>query len=279
VANGDNTVTALDATALTTITGQDYAILDPAAMFIGPSQPAVYAGCVYIPRNQILAFAPTVYGDGKLTRIDTLTGTLSDLATSGRDPQYCAVDPARGLLYVVCTGEIQFDEQYHPHAQSHSMLDVFDVAASPTLAASVDLGLIGAGRIALSPDGNTAYLANALNGNLYKVDLAARTVLRGASNPIVLTSTYTYISDVEFTPDGRWLLATSFNTDELYVIDPAIDEVNAGPYLAPFNLALAPDLLAGCAKVQIGAQAGAPGKYSAYVLYAVGNAVARVDMF
>lgn len=279
VANGDNTLSAYDAQTLNPIAGAAFTFADPAAAFIGPSQPAVAGAQVFVPRNQILTFAPTAYGPGRLSVCDTATAAQSELATTGLNAQYCAVDSARSLLYVVCTGEIQFDEQYVPHAAGDSTFEIFDLAQGLAPVASLNLGPVGAGRIALSPDGAAAYLGNGLNGNVYKVDLGSRGVARGADNPIVLTGEYTYVSDLAFTPDGRFLLAASFNTDELYVIDPATDAVHPGPYLAPFDLSLAPDMLAGCANVEVGARPGQPGKYDAYVLYAVGNAVARVELY
>ncbi|MCH7472155.1 hypothetical protein IIA79_04300 [bacterium] len=135
------------------------------------------------------------------------------------------------------------------------------------------------GTPSVSADGAIAYIGNALSGNLYKVDLESFVVLRGEDSPIVLTDEYTFISDVTFTPDGKYVLATSFNTDELYVIDPATDTVNPGPYPGPFDLSLDPELLAGCVNVEVAPKPGDPGRYSAFVLYAVGNAVARVDLF
>lgn len=279
VANGDNSVTAYEAQTLQPLADGAYIIADPAAAFIGPSQPAVAGGRVFVPRNQILTFAPTSYGPGKLSVIDTAGAAPTEITTAGRNAQYCAVDTTRNLLYVVCTGEIQFDEQFRPHAEGDSTFEAYDIAHDLALVYSVNLGPVGAGRIALSPDGASAFLGNGLNGNVYQLDLDSRGVVHGAANPIALTAEYTYISDLAFTPDGRFLLAASFNTDEMYVIDPATGAVNPGPYLAPFDLSLAPDMLAGCANVELGARPGQPGKYDAYVLYAVGNAVARVELF
>ena len=139
--------------------------------------------------------------------------------------------------------------------------------------------MIGAGRIAVAPDGTRAYLGNSLSGNLYSVDLGAETVLHGAGDPLVLTEELTYIADVAYTPDGKYILAISFNTDELYVIDAATDELNPGPYPAPFDLALDPELMAGVANIEIDPAPRSDGGYDVYVLYGVANAVAKIALF
>jgi DNA-binding beta-propeller fold protein YncE len=104
-------------------------------------------------------------------------------------------------------------------------------------------------------------------------------VLRGQSHPIHLTDAFTYVSDVEFTPDYKYLLATSFNTDELYVIDPATDTVNPGPYPTPFNLRGSSNLLSGAARIAIAPDpTGSNSNVKVYVLLGVANAVAKVDL-
>jgi len=287
VCNGSNTVVPLDASSLTRLYAPDldYALSDPGIAFPCPSQPAVVGRQIFLPCSEIATFAPTTYAPGKLRWLDYTPAPgappdAHEFITTGLNPQFTAYDAQSQRLYVVSSGDIQFDESFVPHAQSDSYLDVYSFAGGALVHEdALDLGLVGAGRIALSPDGHTAYIGNSLDGGLYRVDLQAMQVLRGAANPITLTASFTFISDVAYTPDGRWVLATSFNTDELYVLDPATDEVNPGPYPGPFSLSIDPHLLAGCANVEVTPRAGSSGKYDAYVLLGVANAIARVELF
>jgi hypothetical protein len=274
VRNGDNTVTALDADNLAELPGQDYAIDGGGAAFTGPSKPAVLGGEVFVPRNQVATFAPTTYGTGMVSVLNG--GSQSEFATTGLNPQFAAFEEATGMLYVTCSGDIQFDENFMPFPASDSYLERFP-RGDTGVAAALNLGEIGAGRIALA--GNAAYIGNSLSGNLYKADLEQWAVERGEGNPIALTSEFTFISDVAVVQGGDYLLATSFNTDELYVISTADDSVNPGPYPEPFDLALDPELLAGAANVEVAPDPQRPGHYAAYVLYGVGNAVAKVELF
>src|SRR5207248_2248330 len=133
-------------------------------------------------------------------------------------------------------GELQFDANFIPHVDTDSYLDIFLIADSDgslTLEQSVDLGRIGASVIVaednweIPSNGDPihhydAYLGNLLTGDVYKVDLAASSP---TVTPIHLTNSFTYISDLAFIPGTSLLLATSFNTDELYVIDTATNTV------------------------------------------------------
>lgn len=280
--NGDNTLSAWDALDLSS--SSPAASLLPAELTSLAFPGAGYLACgdssIFVPFAMIESFGDsTSYAPGAAYAYNS-SGPSADAATrydlSAADAISCAYDSTNQRLLVVTAGEVQFDADFHPFVTSDSYLDIFPAPGAP---AAIDLGAIGAGRIAVSADGSTAYLGNALNGNLYKVDLDTMTVLRGQDNPIVLTTEFTYISDVAYTPDGKYVLATSFNTDELYVIDAATDEVNPGPYPGPFDLSLDPELLGGCANVEIDPTPRGDGSYTAYVLYGVANAVAKVELF
>lgn len=282
--NGDNHLYGYDAHGLGTakITADIYQALDMdavAAAFPGPGVPACTADAVYFPLAMITAFdASTVYGEALILRypVSAPDAKLLKVPMIGRNGFCCAINPATGDLLATSAGEIQFDEFWTPYADTHSYLEIYPREETVL---PISLGKVGAGRVAAAPDGSRAYLGNSLNGNLYSVDLEAQSVLRGEDNPIVLTEEFTYVSDVAYTPDGKYILATSFNTDELYVIGAATDEVNPGPYPAPFDLSLDPELLAGCANVEIDPTPRADGGFDAYVLYGVGNAVAKVELF
>jgi DNA-binding beta-propeller fold protein YncE len=278
VCNGDNTLTGLSQSALAPLSNALFKFTGSEA-FIGPAAPLVIGTSVYVPRNQITSFGPTVYGSGRVSRCDFAAQEIDSFSTFGRNPGFCAFDSARRLLFVVCTGEIQFDESWSPFANSDGFLEIYDVLDDHRRIATINLGRTGPQRIALSPDGRTVWLASALNGNLYKVDIPSRTVERGAANPLVLTAEPTYISDVQYSPSGRWLLATSFNTDELYVIDPETDTVNAGPYPAPFDLDGQPALLSGAQRMALGPAVSDGSSARVYVVMGIANCVASVDLF
>ena len=281
VANGLNTLTGLDALNLAALAPPRESGISPGDLaFAGPGAPAIIGSAVYIPMAMIQEFGEsTVYGMGALTYVEFPGPGGGSVNLSGYNGQRAYYDAASGHLLVTSTGQLQFDDSFMPFVTTDSYLDILDPEELGNPVAAVNLGRIGAGAITVSADGAIAYIGNALSGNLYKVDLESFVVLRGEDSPIVLTDEYTFISDVTFTPDGKYVLATSFNTDELYVIDPATDTVNPGPYPGPFDLSLDPELLAGCVNVEVAPKPGDPGRYSAFVLYAVGNAVARVDLF
>jgi hypothetical protein len=279
VCNGDNHVVGLNAEDLTDLASSEFLLTGEGVAFIGPSQPIVSGSVVYVPRNEIATFSPTTYGPGKVAGLNFASGQIFELATTGLDPQFGVYDNSRDSLYITCSGNIQFDEFFVPHAESDSYLERVQHGTDSSDPQQLNLGRIGAGRVALSPDGSTALIGTSLAANLYAVDMDSFTTLRGAANPITLTGDFSFASDVAFTPDGRYALAASFNTDELYVLDARTFALNPGPYPAPFDLALSADMLAGAANIEIAPDPERSGKYAAYVLYGVGNAVAKVELF
>lgn len=281
--NGDNTISGLDPTTLVS-TGQDLLLDHPGLSglaFSGPGRVQAYDLALIVPLAAISAFGtPTLFDSAGVGLTLPLESTDKvRFLDEARNGQTAEIIPTTAFSVVVSAGEIQFDAAFTPSATTSSHLAICNLSSGgsvfPLERATLDLGLIGASSIAISPDGKTAYLGNLINGNLYKVDLSDLdnpAMLRGAANPITLTSEFTFVSDVAFTPDGSLLLATSFNTDELYVIDPSTDTVNPVKYPAPFDLSLSPDLLAGCQAVETNGD-------KAWVLYSIANAVAEVDLF
>ncbi len=282
--NGDNHITGLDPLTLQPVAGSDFVLdlsgLDTLA-FVGPGRPQAFQQLLVVPLAAIGSFgSPTVYDAGgigaTLTRDGTENFRFNGTVLNG---QTVEIIPTTSFFAMVSAGSIQFDENFVPSAASSSFLTIGSTSAgsthAPSIRASLDLGAIGASEMALSPDGSFAYIADQLDGKLYKVDLSDLdnpTTVRGMDDPIVLTSEFTYISDLELTPDGRLLLATSFNTDELFVIDTASDTVNPAPYPGAFDVSLDPSLLAGTIAVETDGD-------KAWVLYAIGNAVGEVDLF
>ncbi len=281
VSNGSNRLTRMSLNDLSFNAIQDvFQLSDPAAVFIGPAAPAVYDDRVYVPRSQVLEFPefgsgdPTTYGSGLFTEVDfrSVAPTGQDFKCIGHNPQFVAYNSARNLLVVVSGGELNFTADFTPYVSTSSYLEFYSTGRQVELLDSLELGMIGAGAIAFSGDGGTAYLGNSINGNLYKVDIAGRQVLRGESSPIVLTAEFTYISDVELSADGRYLLATSFNTDELYIVPTATDTPGTGPYPGPLDMSQGSDLLAGAAALEL------DGNGHAWVLNGLANSVNRIDL-
>ncbi|MCC7478945.1 hypothetical protein IT575_10875 [bacterium] len=282
--NGDNHITGLDPLSLEPVAGSDFVLdhtgLDSLA-FIGPGRPQAYEQLLVVPLAAISSFgSPTVYDSGgigaTLTRDGTENFRFNDDALNG---QTVEIIPTTSFFAMVSAGSIQFDDNFVPSAASSSFLTIGSTSGgdvhAPAIRSSLDLGAIGASEMALTPDGRFAYIADQLDGKLYKVDLSnldQPQLVRGIANPIVLTEEFTYISDLELTPDGKLLLATSFNTDELFVIDTASDTVSPAPYPGPFDVSLDPGLLAGTIGVETDGS-------RAWVLYAIGNAVGEVDLF
>lgn len=280
ICNGTNEVQIRSFPDLTAVAAPAVPLDPGGAAFLGPAQStAVTDGYIVVPLNNISNFGPTVFGTGRvaIVRNTSPASTVYVELPHGVNAQCSLADATRGLVYIVCAGDIQFDENFVPHAAGDAYLEVLEVASSEIID-SINLGPIGAGQAALSPDSAFAYLGNSLTGAVYKVDLDSLAVVRGAGNPIVLTTDYTFVSDLAFTPDGTWLLASSFNTDELYLIDPVNDTVSPAPYSAPFSLALDPQLLGGCIDVEVSPERNAHGAFEVFVLYGLANAVARVEL-
>ncbi len=175
---------------------------------------------------------------------------------------------------------MQFDAEFRPYVQSDSFLEIHDFGGA---SASLNLGEAGLGqKIAVGADGKSVYCGNGVDGNVYKVtlpgDAASAQIERGVNNPIPLTSEFTFVSDVAFSPDGSLLFCASFNTDEVYVVDTATDTVGPVGFEAPFDLGLDPELLAGCAKLEVVPDAVEGYSYSVFVLHGVANSVSRIDI-
>lgn len=280
-ANGNNILYGLNMFDLSQPTRQ-WLLGDSSAAFIGPGKPLVDAeGMAFVPRAEITGFGPpTVYGDSMLEQIDLNTPQPLN-RFFGNSTRHNGVYAGQGLSFqqpnevlVVSAGELQFDVNFHPIVTSNSYLTFVQsgVGLSESAEQTLSLGPIGASILAVNAGTGMGYLANLIDGNVYKVDLVDHIVLRGKENPIHLTDEFTYIGDVEFVPGTDLLLASSFNTDEVYVIDTATDTVNPAPYPGPFDMSLDPQLLAGTSSIEVD-NAG-----HAYVLYAIANAVARIDL-
>jgi hypothetical protein len=286
--NGDNILSTLDLASLQL----DAALEQPipaAAALPGPGAADNNSRFAFVPLANILSFAPTVYGPGQVAVLD-MQGQLEPrvVETSGRNTVSTVVYHGQrqaDRLFVLSAGELQFDENFVPSVVTSSFIDEYEIAEDGALSlqGTLNLGLIGASTLEvdrLNDGSRVAYLGSLVAGNVYKVHLDDMTVLRGFDNPIVLTSEFTYVSDLKISgapPLDKQLLATSFNTDQLFVIDVTTDSVSPQPFFGPFDLSLDPELLAGPLAIELGSFSG-PGHRDVFVLCSLANCVSRVRL-
>jgi hypothetical protein len=276
VRNGDNVISLHDINTLQPLAGREHTLVDTGVAFIGPGKPYFSGGYLLQPRAQLASFSPTSYGAGLFSQIvfSSTTGALQlDIPTSGVNVATAqVVFPATGDPYVlaISAGDQQFDEDFHPFMVSDSFLDVYRLpegTGNPVLDHTYNLGKIGATGLEVK-DGTVAYMGSIVSGDIFALDFTNPTA---QPTKIHLTDEFTYISDIQLLVGGN-LLATSFNTDELYVIDTATNIVSPAPYPGPFQVSPDPDMLAGAISVEVDA-AG-----NAYVLLSIANAIAKVDL-
>lgn len=115
------------------------------------------------------------------------------------------------------------------------VIEIADAKAVPVTRSSVDLintdtleinaniplGYFGASfhRPALTEDKSRAFIGSAAYGRVYEIDLINKQVLRGISNPIAVSSSSDYISDVVLGFDDSLLFASSFEQSSVIQID------------------------------------------------------------
>lgn len=179
-----------------------------------PEGIVVYEGRAYTA-NTGLDFSTFLYGPGTISVINTATDTLVDAdgdASNGEDtpvflsgvnPQDLAVDMS-GDLWVVCTGD------WWSVFGSVDIVDLGSLATEATIPIGGSPGAIALGKeVALLGDGAAA--------QLFAVDLATRTVLNGASNPIPLSATpWSFVPDIVFDRQGEVAYALSFLDDRVF---------------------------------------------------------------
>lgn len=169
-------------------------------------------------------------GPGLLAVIDAENGEVAALPQlSGRDPVFLTYDQNRDLLWICQAGDAVPETGY----LGNGLLEAVDLE---TLEVRRQIEIDGAPFEMLIADANIAYLANGMDGRLLLVDLESEKQLES----IELRSTsdgneLAYVSAIAMDPAG-YLYAAEFNSDHLYVLDPANDHeivasfvVNDGP--------------------------------------------------
>lgn len=114
-------------------------------------------------------------------------------------------------------------------------------AGTPSLARTIGVGAYPAA-VAVSPDGATAYVANARGDSLSVIDTATETVAATVGVGALPLG-------VAVSPDGAAVYVTAFGDDALTVVDPATDTVvrsislstPGDPQDNPVRVALSPD--------------------------------------
>ncbi len=245
--------------------------------FVGPGDMAVVGGKLYIPLSGIKTFGDpsqgieTIYGLGRIAVINIATFTLERfISLDFVNPTVCAGGEG-GALYVVCTGESQFNADFTPYAASEGALVVYDTIRNE-VAYSLGLGeTLPSAFIAFNPV--EAYIGSNLSGEIYRIRLDTGVVMRGADNPIVITDDYTFVSSFAGLP-GIGVLAASFNTDEVFFIDPNGNVVSKTPFSAPFDFSESETFFGGVQDILFDATNG---EEKLFVLMGIANRVGLVD--
>lgn len=272
--NGSNVIAALDTADIAADPAASYALDAGEMAFLGPGRVTVTGDHLLVPVAGITAFgAATEYADGALIAIDTNAGTQEQLAVGGVNVTSAVYDAARSQVYVLATGSIQFDEFWMPYADSDSVLSILSYPAL-TETASINLGPVGASGLAVDGTNGLLLIGSMLAANLYTLDLDSNTLQRDQSNPVELTPEFSYVSGMALQASRGFLFCSSFNTDEVHAIGLPELALNPGPYPAPMDVALNPELMAGA-----GALALSPDGSMLFVLHGIANAVSRITLY
>jgi hypothetical protein len=245
--------------------------------FIGPGDMAIDGNRLYIPLSGIISFGdasrniPAEYAPGKVAVVNLNTFQFDRFIDVGNvNPTVCYVNEA-AQLFIVCTGELQFDSNFEARAESDGEV-VFYNATSNSVVHRVNLGKTLPSAI-ISPNAVDAYIGSNLRGEVYKIRLDNGTVLRGPANPITLTSGFTYVSGFAGLP-GIGVIALSFNTDEAFFIDPLDDSVSKSPFSSPFRFRESETFFGG---LQHAAFYDALGAKKLFVILGVSNQAGVID--
>lgn len=202
------------------------------------------------------------YAPGFVTFIDRASHQIiQKIPTSGLNPQDIAIN--KNQIFILSTGKLLFFPNTPAIAATDGALDILDLKSGTLpekMTQSILLGLntedprIGAYRtIALSPDGNFAFIGSGTRGDVFKIDLLKKQVMRGADNPIVIFPTLDGQSGYSLVKalDNQQIAILNFNTDELCLSADIVDDfnnricdtigINRKLLEGPIDLALAPN--------------------------------------
>lgn len=208
--------------------------------FEDPFSIALANGKVYVTNSNLdKSFQPA--GNGFVTVIDTKTNlVINTIQLLEENAQGITVVGNR--VYAVSGGSSVFDSNSGlVTPTSKGAVGVIDSAtdklvASISIALNPALPLVGfPNKLEPTPDGKFGYIGSGTAGVLFKVNLEDNTLVRGADNPIIVTSAQVQDAtfDVEIRDDGLGFIAV-FNTDLIVTFDTATDTTNPFPFIAPF---------------------------------------------
>ncbi len=245
--------------------------------FIGPGDMAVFGGKLYVPLSGIQSFGdasqgiPAVYAPGRVAVINLDPFQFEKfIELPAVNPTVCSIG-APGQLFIVCTGELQFDTSFTPKAESDGEVVFYNISTDSIVHRS-NLGRTLPSAF-ISPNSVDAYIGSNLMGEVYKIRLDNGTILRGPSDPISLSSDFTYVSGFVGLP-GLGIIALSFNTDEAYFIDPMDDAVSRSPFSKPFSFKESDTFFGG---LQYGAFYESASSKKLFVILGIANQAGVVD--
>ena len=159
----------------------------------------------------------TPAGPGVVAVVDHAAGQVVDyLELEGRDPIGATVDPEAGVIWFVSAGDYQNGAGF----AGNGLLEAVDPATDEIVGR---IEVDGAPFELALGNGGLAYLGNGMDGRLLVVDLADRTQLDSIDlRRHVPATELSYISGLALDPAGL-LYVVDFNSDYLYVLDPAAD--------------------------------------------------------
>ncbi len=207
--------------------------------FEDPSGIAISNGKVYVTNSNLDKFFKPA-GNGFVTVIDTTTNRVTKtIQLSAENAQEVTVVGNR--VYAVSGGSSSFDMNSDlVTPTSDGAVGVIDSTTDEIVNIPIPLNpalpLVGfPNKLEPTPDGMFGYIGSGTAGVLFKVNLQNNTLVRGADNPIIVTSAQTQDAtfDVEIRGDGLGFIAI-FNTDQIVVFDTATDITNPFPFTFPF---------------------------------------------
>lgn len=198
------------------------------------------AGVAMAP-NGAFAYVANFTADGSVSRIDTTTYSVVESPRVNSDALSLAVTPDNRFVFVVC----EFGQTWRLDAGDMTTLALvasqtggtFDIAVNATQqvyaggSPTGQVGIVGDGvrfatltssgtAVALSPDGNTAYVGDT-GGRLYVFDLTAA----AWNTPRATYAIGGDIRGIAITPDGTQAYVTDRNGNSVRVVELSSGEV------------------------------------------------------
>lgn len=140
---------------------------------------------------------------------------LNAIVTTGYNPTGLAIRNDEELI-VTNSGVLSIvDATAVP--ETDSSVDIVDVN-SLNVIANINLGLVSASfhAMAITSDGTRGFVGSSAYGEVYELDLANRKLLRGPTDPIVVSETSDLITDVKLSVDDTYIFAASFEQSAVY---------------------------------------------------------------